>query len=95
MTEIARLADWGYDRRYNALNTVGYAEGFAFRAGQVDYDEMVLLFKKNSRRYAKRQMTWFRADSRVHWLQMAENVNLEAAADTATTQFESERFERS
>ncbi len=87
LTEIGRLAEWGYDRRINSLNTVGYAEGFAYRAGETGYEEMVRLFKQNSRRYAKRQMTWFRADTRVHWLAMAEASDLDAVAAEAEAHF--------
>lgn len=47
-------------RHHNALQTVGYQEVFGFLDGEYDHDEMVRLLKRNSRRYAKRQMTWFR-----------------------------------
>jgi tRNA dimethylallyltransferase len=70
MEEVDRLAGLGYDRRLSALNTVGYAEGFACRAGEIGRTEMVRLFKRNTRRYAKRQMTWFRSDSRIKWTTM-------------------------
>lgn len=47
-------------RHHNALQTVGYQEVFGFLDGDYDYDELVRLLKRNSRRYAKRQLTWFR-----------------------------------
>ncbi|AXE20922.1 tRNA (adenosine(37)-N6)-dimethylallyltransferase MiaA [Runella rosea] len=47
-------------REHNALQTVGYKEVFDFLDGQYDYEEMVRLLKRNSRRYAKRQITWFK-----------------------------------
>jgi len=47
-------------RHHNALQTVGYQEVFGFLDGEYDYAEMIRLLKRNSRRYAKRQMTWFR-----------------------------------
>ncbi|MER3524040.1 MAG: tRNA (adenosine(37)-N6)-dimethylallyltransferase MiaA [Ignavibacteria bacterium] len=59
----------------NALNTVGYEEAFAYRRGELSYDEMVRLFKQNSRRYAKRQLTWFRRDTRIQWIAMDEHTN--------------------
>jgi tRNA dimethylallyltransferase len=67
LDEVERLAGGGYTQELNALNTVGYAEAFAFRRGEISYDEMVRLFKQNCRRYAKRQLTWFRRDSRIRW----------------------------
>lgn len=47
-------------RSHNALQTVGYKEVFEYLDGQYDYEEMVRLLKRNSRRYAKRQITWFK-----------------------------------
>ncbi|MEO9964504.1 MAG: tRNA (adenosine(37)-N6)-dimethylallyltransferase MiaA [Reichenbachiella sp.] len=56
-------------RSQNALQTVGYKEIFDFIEGQYDKDEAVRLLKRNSRRYAKRQLTWFRKDPEFHWFQ--------------------------
>ena len=54
-------------RELNALKTVGYREFFDYFDGRIGYDEAVELIKRNSRRYAKRQLTWFRRDSEIHW----------------------------
>jgi tRNA dimethylallyltransferase len=51
----------------NALQTVGYSEIFRFFEGEYDREEAVRLLKRNSRRYAKRQMTWFKKDAEVQW----------------------------
>ncbi len=51
----------------NALQTVGYSEIFGFLDGEYDREEAVRLLKRNSRRYAKRQMTWFKRDSEFVW----------------------------
>ncbi len=74
LDEIDRLQALGYGPSLNALCTVGYAEGFAYRNGKIAHDVMVRLFKQNSRRYAKRQMTWFRRDARIHWINMQEDA---------------------
>lgn len=74
LDEVAALVAAGYDRRYNALNTVGYAEAIAFMAGELSHDDMRRLFKQNSRRYAKRQLTWFRRDARIEWITMDNTV---------------------
>ena len=52
-------------RQLNALQTVGYEEIFNYFEGQTSLAEAVELIKRNSRRYAKRQMTWFR--KKPHW----------------------------
>jgi tRNA dimethylallyltransferase len=54
-------------RRHNALQTVGYSEVFDYLDGKYDYAEMVRLLKRNSRRYAKRQLTWFGKDPEIRW----------------------------
>jgi tRNA dimethylallyltransferase len=54
-------------REHNALQTVGYQEIFGFLDGVYDWEEAVRLLKRNSRRYAKRQMTWFNKDRNIHW----------------------------
>jgi tRNA dimethylallyltransferase len=51
----------------NALQTVGYKEFFEYFAGIYDYDEAVRLIKRNTRRFAKRQLTWYRKDKNVTW----------------------------
>jgi len=79
--EVESLQSRGYDRRLSALNTVGYAEVFAFRAGEISRDEMVRLFRQNSRRYAKRQMTWFRRDTRIRWLDTGPGDPAEVVAE--------------
>ena len=55
-------------RHHNALQTVGYQELFAYFEGRYDYAEAVRLLKRNSRRYAKRQLTWLRRDPDYRWL---------------------------
>ena len=54
-------------KAHNALQTVGYSEIFDFMDGIHDREEAVRLLKRNSRRYAKRQMTWFRRDESINW----------------------------
>lgn len=51
----------------NALQTVGYKEVFEYIDGVYDKQEAIRLLKRNSRRYAKRQMTWFRKDEEIRW----------------------------
>ena len=54
-------------RELNALQTVGYREMFDYFDGKITLDEAIELIKRNSRRYAKRQMTWFRRDTEICW----------------------------
>ncbi|NJL13032.1 MAG: tRNA (adenosine(37)-N6)-dimethylallyltransferase MiaA [Microscillaceae bacterium] len=54
-------------RQLPALQTVGYTEIFDFLDGAYDWEECVRLLKRNSRRYAKRQLTWFRREAGIRW----------------------------
>lgn len=54
-------------RHLNSLQTVGYRELFDHFAGIITLDEAIELIKRNSRRYAKRQLTWFRRDESIGW----------------------------
>lgn len=54
-------------RNLNALQTLGYTEIFDFLEGKYDEKEMIRLLKRNSNRYAKRQLTWFRKDPLIRW----------------------------
>ncbi len=59
-------------RHLNALNTVGYKELFDYFEGKTDYAEAVRLIKRNSRRYARKQLSWFRRDADIHWFHPTE-----------------------
>lgn len=63
-------------RRLNSLQTVGYRELFSYFDGEYDLNRAIDLIKRNSRRYAKRQMTWFRRDPSIQWFNelQADNV---------------------
>lgn len=54
-----------------ALRTIGYREPMAYLRGEVSYDEMVRLIKRNTRRYAKRQLTWFRRHPEYTWCDLS------------------------
>jgi tRNA dimethylallyltransferase len=55
-------------RHLNALQTVGYSEMFNYIEQQLSLEETISLIKKNTRRYAKRQITWFRKDQDIKWM---------------------------
>ncbi|MBQ7342886.1 MAG: tRNA (adenosine(37)-N6)-dimethylallyltransferase MiaA [Alistipes sp.] len=59
-------------RHLNSLQTVGYREMFDYFDGTTTREEAIELIKRNSRRYAKRQMTWFRRDSEIRWFSPEE-----------------------
>lgn len=56
-------------KHLNALNTVGYREWFDFFEGKITREKAIELIKRNSRRYARKQLTWFRNDPEVTWFE--------------------------
>lgn len=63
-------------KHLNPLNTVGYKEFFEYFAGNTDYVEAVRLIKRNSRRYAKKQLSWFRRDTEIRWFHPREEEQI-------------------
>ena len=60
----------GFDKNLNSLNTVGYKEIITYLEGGITLDRAVDLIKRNTRRFAKRQVTWFGADNRITWFEI-------------------------
>lgn len=72
-----------YPKRYlNALQTVGYRELFDHFDDKCSMEEAIELIKRNSRRYAKRQMTWFRRDASIGWFAPGDIDNIIAHIDS-------------
>ena len=63
------------NRHLNALQTVGYKELFEFIDGKISYEKTVELIQQNTRRYAKRQLTWLRGREGVEWISQNELKN--------------------
>lgn len=69
-------------RHLNALQTVGYREVFDYFDGKCSLEEAIELVKRNSRRYAKRQMTWFRRDSEFRWFAPSDVADIIAYVES-------------
>lgn len=65
-------------KNFQALQTVGYQEIFEFLDGAYDEQEAIRLLKRNSRRYAKRQLTWFKRDTDTVWFHPEKFESIEA-----------------
>lgn len=61
----------------NALNTVGYKELFDYFDGLHSFEEAINLIKRNSRRYAKRQLSWFQRDKEINWFHPSQLKDIE------------------
>ena len=70
LDEVEQLLEAGIDPTRQPLRTIGYREPIQHLQGEIDYEEMIRLVKRNSRRYAKRQLTWFRRYDGYRWLEI-------------------------
>ena len=66
--EVKMLMGRGYSPKLNSMQGIGYKELIAYFDGKSTLDESVDAIKQNSRRYAKRQLTWFRRNENIRWL---------------------------
>lgn len=71
-------------REHYALKTVGYKEVFDFMEGRLNHDEAVEAIQRNTRRYAKRQMTWFRKYGQMTWFNPADKEKIKAYVTNVT-----------
>ncbi|WP_145856176.1 tRNA (adenosine(37)-N6)-dimethylallyltransferase MiaA [Pedobacter suwonensis] len=72
-------------RKYNALNTVGYSELFDYLDGKIALEDAVAAIKQNTRRFAKRQLTWFRRDEEVTWFEPDQSKQIIDFAENKIT----------
>ncbi|MDE0012668.1 MAG: tRNA (adenosine(37)-N6)-dimethylallyltransferase MiaA [Candidatus Poribacteria bacterium] len=68
IAEVETLLAAGYARDTVALQSFGYRELIAYLDGECTYMEAIMQLKQNTRRFAKRQLTWFRKDTRLEWI---------------------------
>ncbi len=73
VAEVGSLLARGYGTELKAMRSIGYKEISAHLAGETTLDEAVSLIKRDTRRYAKRQMTWFCKESEINWLEYPES----------------------
>jgi len=75
--EVKCILSDGYDKNLNSLNTVGYKEIISYLENEITLERAIELIKRNTRRYAKRQLTWFRADERIKWFNVSSQKDLD------------------
>ncbi|MGK9477841.1 tRNA (adenosine(37)-N6)-dimethylallyltransferase MiaA [Melioribacter sp. OK-6-Me] len=77
VNEVKRILNMGYSEELNSLNTVGYKEIISYLNNKLSFEDAIRLIKRNTRRYAKRQMTWFRKDERIEWLKVEKSEDID------------------
>lgn len=81
LEEVKSLREKGYPSGLVSMKALGYSHLLSYLEGEVDLETAVKLFKRNTRRFAKRQMTWFRAEPGIHWLEVEGRSPAETAQE--------------
>ena len=77
LDEVRRLRESGYSRELKSMQSIGYRHMLDFLDGCLDWPETIRTLKRDTRRYAKRQMTWFKADREVVWVDPVVSKDVE------------------
>ncbi len=75
VTEVKKLLDHGYGRSLVSMQGLGYKEIASYLAGEMTLDEAVTLLKRDTRRFAKRQLSWFRHMNEIQWIDVEGEQN--------------------
>lgn len=80
--EVKKLMDMGYSKDLVSMQGIGYKEIIAYLDGKTGLEETTNILKRNTRRYAKRQLTWFRRDNRIKWIDINEFNSIENISES-------------
>mgnify|MGYP001028647230 CR=1 FL=1 len=76
--EVEGLLNMGYSKDLISMKAIGYKEIIPYIEGKASLEETTELLKRNTRRYAKRQLTWFRRDKRIKWIDVGQFKSLQS-----------------
>lgn len=82
--EVKALLDMGCTEKCNSMQAIGYREAIWYFRGRCTEEEAVRLIKRNSRHYAKRQLTWFNANDEIRWINPENEIEAESALAEAS-----------
>ena len=78
VTEVRKLLDMGYDRNIKSMQSIGYRHASRYIFGDWGLEEAIEQMARDTRRYAKRQYTWFRKDPQIIWFDPAQDKEISA-----------------
>ena len=73
--EVKKLREMGYTGNLKPMQSIGYKEVNQFLDGEIDLNEAVELIKRDTKRFAKRQMTWLRKDEEINWFEKNNDLD--------------------
>ena len=88
LDEVRDLLDRGYKEDLLKMRVIGYSELISFLDGEISLEDALVLIKRNTRKYVRRQVNWFKpADPEIHWLNAQDPDILEKMLDLVTIRF--------
>ena len=81
LEEVDTLRKRGYDRSYVSMQGLGYKELLSYLDGECTLEEAIYILKRDTRHFAKRQLTWFKRERDTDWLSLDQKTDEEALAD--------------
>lgn len=79
--EVQRLLNMGYTKDMVSMRGIGYKEIIPYIEGDSSLEETIKILKRNTRRYAKRQLTWFRRDKRIRWIDIDQFNSIDSITE--------------
>ena len=79
--EVKMLMNMGYSKELVSMQGIGYKEFFPYLENKTGLDETTEILKRNSRKYAKRQLTWFRRDNRIKWIDVKQFDSIDTISE--------------
>jgi tRNA dimethylallyltransferase len=70
IAETEKVIEMGFSEKCEGLKSIGYKHVLEYLEGVIKREELLAFLQRDTRHYAKRQLTWFRKDKRVNWIQM-------------------------
>lgn len=93
LEEVKSIYDAGFSHSLPALQGLGYKQLLMYMCGEISIEEAIERIKRETRRFAKRQLTWFRHDARLHWLDTTEYQSPQALTNAVIKIFNKDNGE--
>ena len=81
LDEVKKLLDMGFSEDLRPMQSIGYRHMMDYLKGRIPWDETIRIFKRDTRRYAKRQLTWFKKDPEIYWFDPKSHTSIIEMAD--------------
>lgn len=83
--EVENLLHMGYDKHLTSMQGLGYKEIISYLEGECSLESSIIKLKQDTRHFAKRQLTWFRREERIHWIDLDTFSSIDDAAKNIAT----------